>query len=44
KPWHIGFVVASPDPDRVKGLLDEYARRIAADYLAVLPPTEEPPA
>ncbi|MBX6342237.1 MAG: ATPase, partial [Thermomicrobiaceae bacterium] len=29
KPWHIGFVVASPDPDRVKGLLDEYARRIA---------------
>jgi carbamoylphosphate synthase large subunit len=32
KRHHIGFVLASPDHDRVQGLLDDYAHRIARDY------------
>jgi carbamoylphosphate synthase large subunit len=32
KRHHIGFVLASPDHDRVRALLDDYAGRIARDY------------
>src|SRR5207253_694818 len=38
KRHHVGFVVAAKDPDRVKFLLDEYARRFASDFSATLPP------
>ena len=38
KRHHVGFVVAAKDPERVKFLLDDYARRFANDFLAVLPP------
>jgi hypothetical protein len=27
--------VASPDPARIEGLLDEYGRRFAQDFLAI---------
>lgn len=43
KKHHAGVVVASPDADRVEGLLDEYARRFSADFLAVLPPLDKAP-
>lgn len=43
KRHHVGFVVASKDPERVKFLLDEYTRRFADDFLAVLPPNETRP-
>lgn len=37
KPWHIGLIVASDDPDRITALLDEYAERIARDFHASAP-------
>jgi biotin carboxylase len=40
---HVGFVVASPDPERVNFLLDEYSRRFAGDFHATLPPFETRP-
>ena len=44
KKHHAGLVVASPDPGRVKWLLDSYAGRFAGDFLAVLPPLDKAPA
>jgi biotin carboxylase len=45
KPHHVGFVLASPDRERVAALLEEYSRRIAVDFAATLPPwMERPPA
>ncbi len=44
KKHHAGLVVASPDPARVEWLLDSYAQRFAADFLAVLPPLEKAPS
>jgi hypothetical protein len=41
---HIGFVVASPDYDRVEQLLADYSRRIAADHLATAPVPDKPSA
>jgi biotin carboxylase len=41
KKFHAGLIVASPDPKRVQSLLDEYGRRFADDFLAVLPPLEK---
>jgi hypothetical protein len=41
---HIGFVVASPDYDRVEHLLADYSRRIAADHLATAPVPDKPTA
>jgi hypothetical protein len=38
---HIGFVVSSPSPERVEGLLRDYMARIARDYHAALPPAEK---
>jgi biotin carboxylase len=35
KPYHAGFIVVSPDAERVETLLNEYAPRIANDFLAV---------
>ena len=43
KPWHVGLVVGSPSLARVEELLDDYARRFAADFCAVAPPPERPP-
>jgi len=43
KRHHVGFVVTAQDSDRVKFLLDEYTRRFADDFFAVLPPRESRP-
>lgn len=42
KKNHVGFVIASPDPYRVRYLQDEYTRRIYADFFAKLPPPDKP--
>jgi len=42
KKNHVGFVIASPDPYRVRYLQDEYTRRIYADFFAKLPPLDKP--
>ena len=42
KNHHAGLIVASPDPARVEALLDDYARRFAADFLAALPAPDRP--
>jgi len=44
KPSHAGLVVASPDPARLDALLDEYRVRFDADFHAVLPAPDRPPA
>jgi hypothetical protein len=41
-PYHAGLVVCSPSHARVRALLDSYTRRIADDFLAVLPHYAEP--
>ncbi|OLE52488.1 MAG: ATPase [Acidobacteria bacterium 13_1_20CM_3_53_8] len=40
KPHHVGLIVNSPDPKRVRALLDDYARRFAEDFIAIVPPLE----
>jgi biotin carboxylase len=40
KRYHVALVVRSPDPARVSELLDSYARRFAAEFIAVAPPLE----
>ncbi len=42
KKNHVGFVIASPDPYRIRHLQDEYSRRIYADFFAKLPPPDKP--
>ncbi len=42
KAHHVGLIVRSPDPARVKELLDDYAARVARDYHASAPPQEKP--
>jgi biotin carboxylase len=42
KKNHVGFVIASPDPYRIRYLQDEYSRRIYADFFAKLPPPDKP--
>lgn len=42
KSHHAGLIVRSPDPDRVRTLLDRYAERFATDFLATLPAPERP--
>jgi biotin carboxylase len=42
KKNHAGFVIASPDPYRIRYLQDEYCRRIYADFFAKLPPPDKP--
>ena len=40
KPHHVGLVVRSPDPARVRALLDDYSARFARDFSATVPPPE----
>ncbi|HQR07945.1 MAG TPA: ATPase, partial [Gemmatales bacterium] len=37
KKNHIGFIVASEQPERVSELLNNFSERIAKGYLAVMP-------
>ena len=42
KRHHAGLIVSSPSLERVTELLDDYGRRFAEDFIAVLPPLERP--
>jgi hypothetical protein len=42
KEHHVGLIVRSPSPVRVRELLDDYARRVARDYHASAPPQDRP--
>ena len=42
KKHHAGLIVRSPRLERVGELLDDYGRRFAEDFVAVLPPMERP--
>jgi biotin carboxylase len=44
KHHHAGLIVRSQDPERVRGLLEEYAERFAREYLATAPVPEKPTA
>jgi len=44
KHHHAGLIVRSPDPERVRGLLEEYSGRFAEMYLAVAPVPDKPTA
>jgi len=44
KKHHAGLIVASPDPQRVEQLLDEYARRFYEDFYASAPLPDKPTA
>ncbi len=35
KKQHAGVIIASPNPDRIETLLEEYGRRFAQDFLAI---------
>jgi biotin carboxylase len=39
---HAGLVLRSTDPERLRGLLENYARRFAEEFTAVEPPKEKP--
>ena len=39
---HVGMILASPDHDRIAALRDDYIKRVAYDFGAVLPPAERP--
>ncbi len=39
---HVGMILASPDHNRVASLRDDYLRRVADDFGAVLPPKDRP--
>jgi biotin carboxylase len=39
---HAGLIVASPDPDRVRALIESYMPRFREEFLAVLPAAERP--
>jgi hypothetical protein len=42
KKHHAGLIVRSLKLERVSELLDDYGRRFAEDFVAVLPPMERP--
>lgn len=44
KKQHAGLIVRGDSDERVQSLLDEYSRRFAQDFLAVVPPLDKPPA
>lgn len=44
KSHHAGFVLASPDRDRVQALLDDYSRRFYDDFYTSAPQMQERPA
>jgi len=39
---HVGMILASPDHDRIAALRDDYLKRVAEEFSAVLPPAERP--
>jgi biotin carboxylase len=44
KRHHAGFVLCSPDPERIQSLLASYNQRFAQDFLAIEPPGTKPAA
>jgi biotin carboxylase len=44
KHHHVGLVLKSSDPDRIPGLLQDYARRFAEEFMAVEPLRDKPTA
>jgi biotin carboxylase len=44
KYHHAGFIVKSPNPSRVRDLLDSYARRFVNDFVATQPVPDKPTA
>jgi len=42
EPHHVGFIVRSASPARVREVLDDYAARVARDYHASAPPKDMP--
>jgi biotin carboxylase len=44
KHHHAGLIVRSPQSERVRELLDDYAQQFASLYLASMPPPEKPTA
>jgi biotin carboxylase len=42
KRHHVGLIVRAKKLERVTELLDQYARRFAEDFIAVVPPLERP--
>jgi len=42
KKHHVGLIVRAKKLERVNVLLDDYGRRFAEDFIAVLPPLERP--
>lgn len=44
KTYHVGFVIASANRDRVETLLDQYSRRFYDDFHAAMPQMQERPA
>jgi len=42
KKHHAGLIVRAPKHERVTELLEDYGRRFAEDFIAVLPPLERP--
>lgn len=43
KAWHIGLIVQSDSPERVRELLDGYAKRIQEDFHASVPAPDKSP-
>jgi hypothetical protein len=44
KHHHAGLIVRSENPERVRGLLEEYSQRFAEEYLATAPVPDKPTA
>jgi biotin carboxylase len=44
KHHHAGLVLKSSDPQRIPALLENYAQRFAAEFMAVEPPKDKPTA
>jgi biotin carboxylase len=44
KHHHAGLIVESPDPERVRSLLEDYGQRFMQTYLAVQPAPDKPTA
>jgi len=42
KQHHAGIVLRSPDPERIRTLLESSSERLLHDYCAVLPPPDKP--
>jgi len=43
KHHHAGLIVRSPDPERVRALLEDYSQRFAEMYLAIAPVPDTAP-